>query len=692
MVAELLFEIGTEEIPSGYLNDAIRQLKELAIRGFEDNRIELGGGVFTYGTPRRLVLIAKAVAESQKDVEEEVLGPPKRVAFDEKGNPTKAALGFAERQVASLEELQTKQTPKGEYVYIKRIQKGQQTIEILKELLPKLVTQISWPKSMRWGNLSFSFARPIHWILAIFGGKVVPFELAGIKSDCFTRGHRFMAPEPMEVLTVEGYFQALERAFVVVDPRERAERVKEGAKKAAQEKGGVPRLDPDLVNTVANLIEYPLALCGAFDEKFLQLPEAVLITAMKEHQKYFAMYDENGNIMPNFVTISNTIPKDNQVVIRGNERVLRARLEDAEFFFNEDRKTPLMDALEELKGVIYQADLGTSYEKVERFSKLAEFLVQKIIPSKRNEVALACQLCKCDLVSHMVGEFPSLQGIMGEIYARMDGHPEEVCSAIREHYMPLRAGGELPEGKIGAVVGMADRMDTVCGCFCVGLEPTGTADPFALRRHALAILRMLEAIEAPVDIEEFIIKALGILRERISFDEGQIFQKIIQFFRERYRQLMLREGYSPELLEAVISVNFRQIDQVRKVLDQLREFSQKTDSFEPLVLTFKRVTNILKNQADRFHVMPSLFQHPCENALWEAFEDAKAKVIRFVEQGEWGKALMVLAGLSKPVEGFFDGVEILTKEDVGLRKNRVGMLQDISELFMKVADFSKFPI
>ena len=692
MVAELLFEIGTEEIPSGYLNDAIRQLKELALKGLEDSRIELGGGVFTYGTPRRLVLIAKAVAESQKDVEEEVLGPPKRVAFDEEGKPTKAALGFAERQGVRVEDLQTKETPKGEYVYVKRIQKGRPTIEVLKGLLPQLATGISWPKSMRWGSLNFSFARPIHWILALFGGEVVPFVLADIKSSNFTRGHRFMAPEPVEVKSVKDYFQALEQAFVVVDPRERAAKVEAGAREAAQKRGGAPGLDPELIATVANLIEFPLALCGSFDEKFLKLPEPVLITAMKEHQKYFAVYDRDGKIMPNFVTVSNTIPKDEQVVIRGNERVLRARLEDAEFFFNEDRKAPLLEALDELKGVIYQADLGTSYEKVERCSRLADFLAHKIVPSKLDEVALACKLCKCDLVSHMVGEFPTLQGVMGEIYARLDGHPEEVCAAIREHYMPLRAGGELPKGKIGAVVGMADRMDTVCGCFCVGLEPTGTADPFALRRHALAILRILEAIEAPVDIEEFVRESLKTLKDKLSFDEEKIFKKIIQFFRERYRHLMLREGYSPELLEAVISVNFHRIDQLRKVLDQLEDFSQDTDSFGPLVLTFKRVTNILKNQAERFHPVPSLLKEPCEKALWEASEDAKAKMLRLVEQGEWGEALKVLAGLSKPVDEFFDGVEILTKEDEKLRENRVGLLQDISGLFLKVADFSKFSI
>ncbi len=692
MVAELLFEIGTEEIPSGYLNDAIAQLKDLALKAFHENRIELGGGLYTYGTPRRLVLIAKAVAQRQEDVEEEILGPPKKIAYDEDGNPTKAAVGFAQRQDVDLGELEVKETPKGEYVCVRRVQKGKKTQEVLTDMLPKLVSQISWPKSMRWGSIDFSFTRPIHWILALFDGQVVPFELAGIRSGNLTFGHRFMAPEPIEISSVEDYFKALEQAYVVVDQKERERLVEEGARKVAAQVGGSPGLDPELVTTVANLVEYPLALCGGFDHKFLNLPEPVLITAMKEHQKYFAVYSPQGTLMPNFVTISNTIPKDTQVVIRGNERVLRARLEDAEFFFREDRKAPLLNSLEELKGVIYQADLGTSYEKVERFTRLAGFLAQRIIPEKLDEVELACRLSKCDLVSHMVGEFPSLQGVMGEIYARLDGHPEEVCVAIREHYMPLRAGGELPSSKIGAVVGLADRMDTVCGCFCVGLEPTGTADPFALRRHALAILRILEKLQAQVTIGEFINESLAILKEKLFFKEQEIFERVIQFFRERYRHLLLREGYAPELIEAVIEVNFDQTHRARAVLHQLSRFSKESESFEPLVLTFKRVTNILKNQKGRFAVEPSLLKEPSEKALWQVFEKIRDELNLLIQEGKWYEALELLTGFSKPVDEFFDQVEILTKEAPKLRENRVGLLQHISELFLRIADFSKFPV
>ena len=691
-MAELLFEIGTEEIPSGYLDNALKDLEELATKKLEDSRIKISTKLRAYGTPRRLTLIGENISPRQGDREEEIIGPPKSVAYSPDGEPTKAALGFAQRQGVKVEALEIKETAKGEYVCVRRRIKGRPTIEVLAELLPQLVSEIPWPKSMRWGSVGFSFVRPIHWILALLDGHVIPFEVAGLRSGDKTRGHRFMAPEQIEVRGIGEYFEKMSRAWVMVDPRERREKVLEVAKEAAAEVGGVIAEDPELVGIVANLVEFPSAVCGSFDERFLELPEEVLITAMREHQRYFAVREASGALMPNFVTINNTLAKDVAVVRRGNERVLRARLADADFFFKEDRKRPLIDRLEELKRVIYQADLGTSYQKVMRFEQLADFLAQRMAPDKRNEISLACRLCKCDLVTHMVDEFPSLQGKIGEIYARLDGHPEEVCEAIREHYMPLRAGEDLPKSTVGAVVGLADRMDTVVGGFAVGLEPTGTADPFALRRHALAILRILEKFSVPVPLTEFVDKCAQILQSHVSFDSKAVVLRVNEFFRERYRQLMLRRGYGPDEIEAVISVGFDRIDLLRSRLEAIRRFFQTSEEFEGLALTFKRVRNILKKATKRYEVDPMLFKEASEKRLWDLYETSQSQLKGAIDQGKYDKAFELLLDFREPVDRLFDEVEILTKENERLRENRLGLLQDIEELFLMVADFSKFSV
>ncbi len=691
-MAELLLEIGTEEIPSGYLNDALKEFKKITASKLQALRIKVSSDIKAYGTPRRIVLVALNLADKQEDIVEEVVGPPKNVAYSTEGEPTKAALGFAQRQGVDVKDLGVKSTPKGEYVCVKRKIAGLPTREILSEALPELISEIPWPKSMRWGNIGFSFVRPIHWILALLDGQVIPFELAGLRSGNKTRGHRFMAPTEVEVNGVEDYIEKMKKAWVMIDPEERQKRVVEVAEKAAAEVGGTPSEDQELVSTVANLVEFPSAVCGSFEERFLALPEEVLITAMREHQRYFAVRDRNGILMANFVTINNTIAKDPAVVRKGNERVLRARLTDAEFFFQEDRKRPLIDRLEDLKEVIYQADLGTSYQKVMRFSELADFLAKAIAPQMLDAVSLTCRLCKCDLVTHMVDEFPSLQGKMGEIYARLDGHPEEVCIGICEHYMPARARGELPGGLIGAIVGMADRMDTIVGCFAVGLEPTGTADPFALRRHALAILRILEDISAPVSLADFVKKAAEILEKDISFDKTAIISRVMDFFRERYKQLMLRSGYGSDEIEAVISAEFDRIDLLRPRLVALKEFAQTGEQFEALALTFKRVRNILKKADRRYEVDPSGFKEKCEVDLWNLFQGSRENLEGYLAKGDYASALEMLKDFRGPVDRFFEEVEILTKDDERLRQNRLALLQAIEQLFLKVADFSKFSI
>jgi glycyl-tRNA synthetase beta chain len=692
MPGELLFEIGTEEIPAGYLDNALDALRHLAEASFRELRLGGCEDLRVFGTPRRLVLTGSTLAEKQEDTVHEVMGPPKKAAFDDQGRPTRAALGFAQKQGVSVDQLQLLETPKGEYLYVKRRTPGRPTIDVLAETLPKLVADIPWPKSMRWGSQSFSFVRPIHWILALFDGGIIPFEISGIKSGNKTKGHRFMAPQDVEVRDFENYRERLKGGYVIIDGAERAAMVEQMAGIAARDLSGTPMADPELLATVTNMVEYPSALCGGFDPSYLRIPAPVLITAMKRHQKYFAVQDRSGRLMPNFVAVNNTLARDQTVVRKGHERVLRARLADASFFFREDRKRPLEKRLDDLKGVIYQARLGTSYAKVQRFTRLAEYIAGVVAPEKISQVRLASRLCKCDLVTSMVTEFPELQGIMGMEYARLDGHPEEVCRAIYEHYLPTRAGDDLPSSAVGAIVGTADRMDTIVGFFAVGSEPTGAADPFALRRHALAILRILEQMDWDLSLHAFIAASIRELSEEIAFDTELIFSKVKEFFKERFKQMMLRAEYPSDLVEAVISVEFDHINHLRSRCDQLRDFIQEFGEFESLVLTFKRVTNILKNQAVTSEVDPSLFKEPCESGLLEAYQGVKHDIPRLTGEKEYRAALNAMAKLKGPVDRFFEGVEILTKENEAVKNNRVALLHDLSRLFLEVADFSKFSV
>ena len=692
MVAELLLEIGSEEIPAGYLEGGLKDLQSLTKKAFETNRIELAGGIYTYGTPRRLVLIGKAIAETQQDLVQEITGPPLRVAYDGEGRPTKAASGFAKKQGVTVDDLKSIKTEKGEYLYLKRTISGRPTREILSEILPVIIAAVTWPKSMRWGSVGAPFVRPVHWIVGLFNGEVLPFEFAGITSGAVSRGHRFMAPELFEVCGVDDYMKQIERSFVVLEQAERERIILDiTTKEAGKVEGTLPE-DSDLVSTVANLVEYPSAVCGGFDSKFLSLPDPVLITAMRKHQKYFAVRDREGSLLPNFVAVNNTLTRDTSIVRKGHERVLRARLSDAAFFMDEDRKQPLMDRLENLKRVIYQADLGTSLAKVQRFENLSKELAEMVLSGEVEDVALAARLCKCDLITQMVGEFPSLQGVMGREYAQLEGYPDKVSAAIEEHYLPLKAGGELPGSVIGAVVGVADRMDTIAGCFAVGLEPTGSADPFALRRHAIAIIRIIETMGWGISLSWLVDRALFQLKQEIDFPVRKASAGVIAFVRERYKNLLLGEGYEPDLIEAVLAGGFDKIHQFRPRIEQLKRFADESNDFSLLAFTFKRVTNILKKEKDAFPVDTSLFQDHEESALWETFEDVRGSVSEMLEGGRFFQALERMAELRKPVDLFFDNVEVMVKDNEVLRKNRIGLLQQVEALVLLVADFSKFSI
>jgi glycyl-tRNA synthetase beta chain len=413
---------------------------------------------------------------------------------------------------------------------------------------------------------------------------------------------------------------------------------------------------------------------------------------MREHQKYFAVRDREGALKNYFIAVNNTIARDDSVVRRGHERVLRARLSDATFFFDEDRKRPLEARAEELKKVIYQAELGTSWGKVERFTSIGEYLAEKVDHSLKEDVILASRLCKCDLVTEMVMEFPTLQGVMGCEYALLEGYSPNVSSAIREHYYPLRADDELPSSSIGAIVSLADRMDTICGCFAIGREPTGAADPFALRRHALAVIRIIETFGYNLSLKDFVTVSLDILSKNLEFSRDEVTEKIINFFRERYRNRMLKAGYETDLVDAVVSAQFDRIHEMPARMEQLREFTKESSDFQPLALTFKRVSNILKNQELCFDVNPDCFEDSSETELWGLYMQIKDRTLEMLDSGEYLDAMNLLVQLRQPVDKLFDSVEILTKSDDRLRENRVGMLRNIEDLFLNLVDFSRFSI
>ncbi|MFC1884028.1 glycine--tRNA ligase subunit beta [Thermodesulfobacteriota bacterium] len=692
MAAELLLEIGTEEIPAGYLANGLENLRRMAEDVFKDCRIDISGNVYVYGTPRRLVLIIEEISEKQHDLLQEMTGPPKNVAYDKEGNPTKAAIGFAKKQGISIEDVSFIDTPKGEYLYVKKQVAGRPTKEILAEVLPKLIADLPWPKSMRWGSVNFSFVRPIHWVLALFGGEIVSFEVGGVFSGDRTFGHRFMSPESIRIAGAKDYLEKIKNASVVVDQSERELIIERMIAEESEKVGGTAADDQALIKTVANLAEYPSAVCGNFDNRFLELPDSVLVTAMREHQKYFAIYDKKKKLMPNFIAVNNTLARDDSIVRKGHERVLRARLSDAQFFFNEDMKRPIEDRLEDLKGVIYQADLGTSYEKVMRFTQIAEYLCEIVLPDSIELVRTAAKLCKCDLVTLMVNEFPSLQGVMGMEYAKAEDFPKVVCSAIYEHYLPTRSGGPVPESEIGSIVGCADRMDTIVGCFAVGLEPTGSADPFALRRHSLAILSILEEKGWEISLSRLVAKGISVLAESIHFDEELVHKKVMDFLRERYKNKMLIKGYETGLIDAVISVNFDKLNLLNQKIDQLKEFASGSEEFQALTQTFKRVSNILKKQDRSFEVNEDLFQESCETDLWKLYQGLSKELSNSLEDGDFSKSLRLLTRLRKPVDELFEGVEILSRENEWLKRNRLGMLQHIEGLFLNVADLSRISV
>jgi len=687
MASELLLEIGTEEIPARFIPPVLAEMQASFAKRLEQERIGYGA-VTTYGTPRRLALMATGVAERQAESTEEIMGPPKAVAFDAGGQPTAAAQGFARAQGVSVSDLAVVETERGPYVAVKKHAAGMATQERLAEWLPDWILGLSFPKSMRWGSLAITFARPIHWIVALWGTEVVPFTVGDITSGATSYGHRFQAPGPISLTSAEptAYMEALKEARVLVDPAARKARLEGELAGAGAAVGGQVVPNEALVEENTFLVEYPNLTVGNFEDKFLALPDEVLITAMREHQRYFSLRGTDGKLLPHFIAVNNTLAKDPVVVQQGHEKVLRARLSDAMFFFQEDRKVPLDKWVEELKGVVFHSKLGTSYEKMERFRSVARYLAEHLLPSKMEQVSRAATLCKADLVSGMVGEFPVLQGIMGREYARLSGEAPEVADAIFAHYLPRHAGDVIPETLVGALVGMADRLDTICGCFGVGLQPTGAADPYGLRRQALAIINILATHKMYLDLPGAIGFALALLKDKLTQPVEQTAEEVLEFFRTRIQHMLTGEGNSFAVVEAVLSAAFTDVVEALAKVQALEEVRQGLD-FAALAVAFKRVINISRD-AEAVAVDTALFEAGAERDLFAAAELMEQRVNQALPARNYREVCKALADLKAPVDRFFDDVLVMA-EDPRVRANRLALLVRISQTFLKMADFSR---
>ncbi|MBW2631147.1 MAG: glycine--tRNA ligase subunit beta [Deltaproteobacteria bacterium] len=689
MVKELLLEIGTEEIPAAFLPKALKDMERIITREFSENRIG-HGRIKTMGTPRRLLLSVKDVDERQEDQLLEKVGPSTKVAFGEGGKPTKAAIGFARGQGIDVSELEIIETPKGKQICSRKKITGEDTKTILTDLLPRFILSIPFRKSMRWMDLDVRFARPIHWILALFGDEVVPFRIENIASGNTSRGHRFMAPEPFDVSDLEDYLEKIKERFVVVDPGERKNIISDESEKAAKDVSGFVLENGDLLEEVTFLVEYPSVVRGSFDREYLALPKEVLTTAMMKHQKYFPVVDAHGDLLPYFITINNTLARDPSVVARGNEKVIRARLADARFFFEEDQKTPLENRLEDLKDVIFHSSLGTSYEKVERFREIAKDISTKIVfsspASSLGTVDMTATLCKADLETRMVCEFAELQGVMGREYALIQGEDPIVAKAIYEHYLPVSAGGDLPETDEGSIVSIADKMDTIVGCFGVGLIPTGTADPYALRRQALGIINIIIDRNYRFELDELVDKSISILAGRLKRTPKETKSDVMNFLKGRFENQLISQGYSYDVVDSVLSEGVFDIVQSLKRIEAMEAFKKHPD-FEPLAVAFKRVVNILKD-FEGGSIDSSVFDSSAEDNLYHAFIDIRGTVNRYIDEGRYSDALSEMASLRKPVDTFFDEVMVMA-EDEKIRLNRLSLLEGISKLFHRTADFSK---
>jgi len=687
MSRDLLVELGTEELPP----KALKNLSAAFTQGIEDGLKDAGlnfGDVVSFAAPRRLAVRITALEEQQADKEETLYGPPAKIAFDADGKPTKAASGFADRAGVDAKTLETAPESHGKNagkLMINRTIKGKQTTELLGDIVQTSLDKLPIPKRMRWGASRIEFVRPVHWLIMLFGNDVVDTEVLGLKAGNTSRGHRFHAPGEIAISAPAEYEGKLRESFVMVSFAERAALIKEQVTAEGKKLGGEAIIDEDLLDEVTALNEWPVALAGSFDEDFLRVPPEALISSMKEHQKYFHVMKE-GKLLPNFITIANIESKDPAQVIAGNERVIRPRLADAAFFWDTDRKQPLASRFPKLENVVWVNGLGSIADKTRRISALATAIAEQRGVDEAL-VQRAAQLCKNDLVSNMVYEFTDLQGLAGKYYAEHDGEPEEVCAAMIEQYMPAFAGDALPETQTGTLIALSDRVDSLVGLFGTGQIPTGSKDPFALRRAALGVLRIL--VEKKIDID------LGSLIDWALHNQWEAELKantkavLIEYLLDRFSAWYHDEGIPAEVFLAVRSLGVTNALDINRRVQAVHQFS-KLESAAALAAANKRVSNILaKNggNAVAADVDPELFEAAEEKALFEQMNGLKDLIIPSLDRGDYATSLEGLSTLRGVVDAFFDNVMVMADNEA-VKNNRLALLKQLRDMFMGIADIS----
>lgn len=709
---KLLFEIGTEEIPAKFMPGILKQLKELAAAKMQELRIPFED-ITVYGTPRRMAFIADGVAETQADVVVEAKGPSVKIAYVS-GAPSKAAQGFARGQGVDVKDLVVRDN----YVYAVKHLAGQPVVELLPGLLMDILTSLSFPKTMRWADYEFRFVRPIRWMVALFGDQIIPVEICGVKSGKFSMGHRFMQQSlkaaaesqgllsaalskvgnkvysalagvkgAVEIPSAGDYKKVMYDNFVMVDQDERRALILQQIKDLAAQNGGEAEINEDLLEEVNYLVEWPTALCGKFEEKFLSLPKECIITPMREHQRYFPVLDEDGNLLNKFITVRNGGSEHLDIVTHGNERVLRARLSDAEFFFNEDRATKLEDRLEKLKTVSFQEGLGNMYDKSERLVKMAEMLRFAInIPVDEEEMRRCALLCKTDLVTGMVIEFTELQGVMGREYALLDGEKPEVATGIFEHYLPRFAGDALPATTIGRIVGIGDKLDNICATFSRGLAPTGSQDPYALRRQALGVINILLDANYHISLAKIIAGTLYLLDIKPE-ETGKLVPQIMEFFKQRLRNLLMDQGIRYDVIDAVFA-DKRNDDMVDLAVrcKALAAYVEAGNA-EPLVQVSVRVSNLCKKIEKEVAISGALFKDESENKLHEVVAAVSKEIIPEIVLYDYAAVLKAGEKVIEPVNTFFDNVMVMD-EDENVKNNRLAMLEEVRGIVNAVGDLS----
>lgn len=681
MSKTLLLEIGTEEVPAHVMPGILSQLKENAAKTFDELCIEYKN-IRTLGTPRRSALIVEGLAEQQADLSKENRGPAVNIAFDADGKPTKAAQGFARGQGVTPEELVTKDG----YVYAMVHEKGGKTAELLGKTLKGLVDGLNFPNNMHWANLDYKFIRPLRWLVALYGEDVIDFEVANVKSGRTSRGHRFLSDGDFEIDSADNYVEACRKASVIVDQDERCEMIRQQIAEVAAANGGQAEVNEDLLEEVLYLVEYPTALCGRFDEKYLKLPAEAVITPMRDHQRYFPVL-KDGKLLPLFITIRNGGKEHLETVQHGNERVLRARLEDAQFFFDEDRKKTLEQHGDKLKTVVFQDGLGTIYDKTLRLEVLAGYIADAIGASEqeKKDAVRAAKLAKADLVTGMVTEFTELQGVMGREYAILDGENKAVAQAIDEHYMPRFAGDSQPASTAGRIVSLADKIDTIVGTFSRGLIPTGSQDPFALRRQALGIVNMLKEAQYHISLSQLVAKAMELLKIDAA-KQSKLQNDVADFMKLRLKNVLADAGIRYDVVDAV----FVTIDDIYGVFLRAQAVNEAIkQDMEKTIQSFVRAGNIARKVEDAAAVVDAgLFVDKVENDLYAAYEKAAAETEKQIAVQDYAGAIVTLKNLAAPIDAFFGGVMVMDK-DAKVKANRLGLLKLVDNLICQIADFSK---